>query len=221
MKLKDIEKNLKREQEGKSVPDVYTRVKKAPLNKLLTGETPARAFRKQLAVATLIFVLVLFFVAAIALTAMWLYRTDAKPEPDCYVRITVGDGGEQLRLGVLMRPEIETVCIVTEAENGEVGKHPLITHSSQITDLISPKQGDKISVQVLCENTTRGYYVARTLVNFLGAEYGEFSVEVSASCNDYFAKLEWVDYINVCGGDVKETNGVRELISAYVALFSI
>ena len=35
MKLKDIEKNLKKEQDCKSVPDVYARASKAPLNKLL------------------------------------------------------------------------------------------------------------------------------------------------------------------------------------------
>lgn len=67
MKLKDIEKNLKKEQDCKSVPDVYARASKAPLNKLLTGETPARAFQKQVVMNLLIFVLIIFLVMAIEL----------------------------------------------------------------------------------------------------------------------------------------------------------
>lgn len=65
MKLRDIEKKLRREQESKTVPEVYARASKAPLNKLLSGETPARAFQKQLVMRLLVIVLALFLVAAI------------------------------------------------------------------------------------------------------------------------------------------------------------
>jgi len=103
MRLKDIEKKLRREQESKTVPEVYARASRAPLNKLLSGETPARAFQKQLVMRLLVIVLALFLVAAIGLSAMWLAPSNGGSTPDCYACITVsGDGGE-LRIGLILR----------------------------------------------------------------------------------------------------------------------
>ena len=53
MKLKDIEKGLKSEQNSQQVPDVLQRAKKAPINRLLDGQTPLKAFDKQTAVRLL------------------------------------------------------------------------------------------------------------------------------------------------------------------------
>ena len=64
MKLKDIEKSLKREHDGTQVPDVMKRAQKAPINKLLDGQRPLRAFDKQTAVR------VLWIVMALAVTAL-------------------------------------------------------------------------------------------------------------------------------------------------------
>ena len=44
MKLKDIEKSLKKEHDGAKVPDVMRRAQKAPINRLLDGQRPLKAY---------------------------------------------------------------------------------------------------------------------------------------------------------------------------------
>ena len=149
MRLKDIEKKLKREQESKTVPEVYARASRAPLNKLLSGETPARAFQKQLVIRLLVIVLALFLVAAIGLSAMWLAPSNGGSTPDCYACITVsGDGGE-LRIGLILRSGRNIVTAVEEVTSGKLNTKPIVSHSSQIKDFIKPNKGDKVRVSLI------------------------------------------------------------------------
>ena len=70
MKIRDIKNNLKNEHDEKSVPDVFSRAKKAPINRLLTGEEPLRAFDKTTAVRLLWIALALLLVCALAFSAL-------------------------------------------------------------------------------------------------------------------------------------------------------
>jgi hypothetical protein len=70
MKLSELEKRIKREGGSIKVPDVYKKVKHAPINRLLTGQTPVQAFKKRLTTLLLIFTLLILAVMSIALFAM-------------------------------------------------------------------------------------------------------------------------------------------------------
>lgn len=70
MKLSDIEQNIKKEGGEIKVPDVLNKVKRAPINKLLSDKTPAQAFKKRTATLILILTLLILAVLSISLFAM-------------------------------------------------------------------------------------------------------------------------------------------------------
>lgn len=218
MKLKDIEKNLKRENDVTSVPDVYARASKAPLNKLLTGETPARAFQKRLVMSLLIFVIFIFLTLAVGLSAIWLTPAKSPSSPNCYVAITVSreDGNE--RIGVLMNGEKSISCIVAEMTAGVVNTEPNVSHSLRISEFISAQSGDKVSVGVISADRTLANGVVKTLREELNLAYGEKDFEVAYSINLPSTRDELASYLRQCGYQT-ETGGADELIKAYAVLF--
>lgn len=89
MKIKDIEKNLKKESESIKVPDVYARAKRAPINRLLSD--PVHAFQRKMVMRMLFIAFVIVIVAVVAMTAIWLTPNNSSVEEYGYVRITVND----------------------------------------------------------------------------------------------------------------------------------
>lgn len=180
MKLKDIEKNLKSEHSEKGVPDVYARVKKAPLNKLLDGETPIRAFQKQLVIRLLVIVLLLFTVVGICLGALWV-TTPASPSlPQCTVTITVvGDSGVD-RYVVRVKNDYDIIGVTAEVLDGVELENPTSEVYPHISDFISPKAGDKVTVYVDSLDSTRSGKVAKRVENDIKNAYGNtpFEIEV-------------------------------------------
>ena len=226
MKIKDIEKKLRREQDGQAVPDVYTRVKKAPLNKLLLGETPIRAFRKNLATRLLAIACILFIVSAIALAAMWFTPSNIGAAPDCYASIALtrtadgtAEGAEDYcRIGVLMDAGGAVISITVELENGEPADGEMTVYSALISDFISPKANDKVSIGVLCGNLSRGFERANKLADELRLLCDDGDLQVVSACNDYATKLHVAQFIKAHGGDADANQSNAELISAYSAL---
>lgn len=229
MKFKDIEKSLKREHDDKRVPDVCARAKKAPLNKLLTGETPIRAFQKRFAIMMLIFVLAIFVVIIVASAAMLFSTSDTDTSPDCYAVITVErriseiETGESVvcytRLGLIVRSEYDIVTIAAEVRNGEISATPFASYSSQINMFIRPKIDDKVSICVFCDDITRAYSVARNIANDIDEIYADVDFKVSAICNDYSKKDGWTAYIESCGGILHGDENVAQIIKVYMSLF--
>ena len=110
MKIRDIKNNLKNEHDEKSVPDVFSRAKKAPINRLLTGEEPLRAFDKATAVRLLWIALALLLVCALAFSALALMQ-DNKPAPSqSYVRLSVESEGKTIVYGFVISDESVIVC---------------------------------------------------------------------------------------------------------------
>ncbi len=216
MRLKDIEKKLKREQESKTVPEVYARASRAPLNKLLSGETPARAFQKQLVIRLLVIVLALFLVAAIGLSAMWLAPSNGGSTPDCYACITVsGDGGE-LRIGLILR----SVTAVEEVTSGKLNTKPIVSHSSQIKDFIKPNKGDKVRVSLISNASAALTDGMRFIVNELEYIYSGAEFDMITDANNAQTKTEVVEYITACGGRIEVGASADEIIKTYAALFA-
>lgn len=80
MKYKDLETKIRTEADGIDVPNVYSRVRKAPINSLLDGEAPRKAFRKRLAVMLLVLTLAIFAVMSLTLFAFaFRPRSDKAP----------------------------------------------------------------------------------------------------------------------------------------------
>lgn len=212
MKFRDIEKKLRREQDGVNVPDVYARVSGAPLNKLLEGETPARAFRKKMATGLLALTLVLFLVLAIGLSAMWLSPDRGKTAPDCYASVSVENGGEITTVGVVFGGRNILVCVI----EGEV---PIVSHSSQISDLIQPKSGDKVSIEIISTKNASVADIARIVAHEVETAYKGVDYTVSTSANLKTARDRVSAYVSAHGGSVDEGAGAKEIVDAYSNLF--
>lgn len=217
MRFKDIEKSLKREQNQSSVPDVYMRVKKAPINKLLEGETPALAFQKQMAMRLLIGTAVIFMVAVIAFSAMWFSRSSALDLPDYYVSIVVErDDGEEARYGAVLHDDTGTVFITEESAAGETDKKHSLNECLQINDFIMINSTDKVSISIIGKDYRSAFLVA-----------SDMSVRLNEACgaatfitvNDRSAKIAWKDYIVGCGGIATSEDDFSKLMAAYLSLF--
>ncbi len=231
MKIKDIEKKLKNESESVRVPDVYPSVKKAPINRLLNGELPVQAFKKHLAMRLLVFVLLVFGVCAIALSALWLTDGNTSAIPASYVLVSVSraDGEEEVRYGfatgndgniaaayVEMRGGNETF----EKIDGVAGKD----WNEAIKGLYMCKNGDKVFISAQCESADAAAMTVREAESALSGLYaGDMRCTVRTVCNDADKKAEWVGYINgnLKNGEVVSLNmGVSELIQTYISLYT-
>ena len=220
MRLKDIEKNLKKEQDCKSVPDVYARASKAPLNKLLTGETPARAFQKQIVMNLLIFVLIIFLVLTIGLSAMWLSPNTKPTVADCYVSVTVENEDGVRRIGIVLDENKNAIITVLEQSDGVLNLEPVVAHALLFKDFISPKVNDKVSVAFLCGKALAINDIVRLIVNELEFLYNGMTFEMTTSANGTQSRANLKDYIVACNGTVSDDATVDSLIKTYTELFA-
>ncbi len=194
MKIRDIKNNLKTEHDEKSVPDVFSRAQQAPINRLLTGEEPLRAFDKTTAVRLLWIALALLLVCALAFSALALMQ-DNKPAPaQSYVRLSVESEGKTIIYGFVISDESVTVC--TLERDGEdtpfsnVGKQGENIKYA-IKDVYQVKDDDKVRVCVIGEDRNTALQLATALVSAIrdGMQSGEEAV-VSYSINDATVKSE-------------------------------
>ena len=218
MKFKDIEKKLKREQESVNVPDVYANVSNAPLNKLLEGETPARAFQKRVAQSLLIAVLVIFIVVTIGLSAMWLSSGNDAKAPDCYASVTVENGDGLKRIGIVFGGR-NIITTVVEMKNSQVNTSPIVSHSSQISDFIEPKVNDKVRVELLSANGVKISDVSRIISDELEVLYRGVKFDMSTVANLSDTRARVSDYIIACGGEIDGVASAKTIIEVYASLF--
>ena len=156
MKLKDIEKSLKKEHDGAKVPDVMRRAQKAPINRLLDGQRPLKAFDKQTAVR------VLWIVMALAVTALLCFGAHGNmsngrgDKVSCaYVRVSVENDGEITEYGIVIEGVQNVALFVLEKKDG-VKMQDLqksgISLKNAINEVYQVNNGDKVSICVVSSN---------------------------------------------------------------------
>ena len=111
MKIKDIEKNLKKESETIAVPDVYARVKRAPINRLLSD--PVHVFRHKMVMRMLVFACIILLVAALGCSAILLAPSRVTSEEFGYVRVVVN--GETV-YGFVVNDAGNVLATITESD---------------------------------------------------------------------------------------------------------
>lgn len=152
MKLKDIEKKLKEENSQVKVPDVLARVKKAPINRLLTP--PAQAFKKRLAIQLLCFAFILILAVMFTLVTMFLVPS-AEENNVVFLKITVESGDESASYGLcLFGDRVQKACVLSK--NGEYIMQDLSAVGGDIKttlqDVYNAKDDDKVSICVIAVN---------------------------------------------------------------------
>lgn len=201
MKIRDIKNNLKNEHDEKSVPDVFSRAKKAPINRLLTGEEPLRAFDKTTAVRLLWIALALLLVCALAFSALALMQ-DNKPAPSqSYVRLSVESEGKTIVYGFVISDESVTVCTLErDGENtpfSNVGKQGENIKYA-INEVYRVKNDDKVRVCVIGEDRSTALRLATALVSAIrdGMQSG-VEAEVSYAVNDASVTSELIALLSL------------------------
>lgn len=157
MKLKDIEKSLKKEHDGAKVPDVMRRAQKAPINRLLDGQRPLKAFDKQTAVRVLWIVMALAVTALLCFGALGIMGNGGGDKVSCaYVRVSVENDGEITEYGIVIEGVQNVALFVLEKSGSTSPMKDLqksgISLKNAITEVYQVKNGDKVSICVVSNN---------------------------------------------------------------------
>lgn len=222
MKLKDIEKSLKNEQKQMGIPDVLARSKKAPINRLLDGQTPLRAFNKPMA-SRLLWCAMILLVAIILCVAVYMLMPQNVASPTLgYLSVTIKSGESEDRYGLVVDEDLSVLVVVHE--EGDVQSLPGVVHTSNNTleialkELYSAKSADKACV---C-----AYYSSNKLAqNALDVARGIFdNLFATADVNEVFeARIANEDdktiLLEMLGSDVTKDMGANEIVEAYLDKF--
>lgn len=219
MKNKDITESLKKEHRDKSVPDVFSRVRKAPINKLLDGQSPLRAFDKTSAVRALWIALALFVVFVFALSVFALMPKTKDVALSSYVRISVESGGQTTVYGFIVNDEKAVLCVL-EKDGAQQPLHSLNLSGSSVKDAINgvyrAKSGDKVAICALDGNSAYATELAQSVKTAVSeAAQSQADIETTTSVNDA-AVIE--DLRRICGA--QENCGIESLIEKYIETFS-
>ncbi len=210
MKLKDIKNKLKAEQSQVRVPDMLGRVQKAPINKLLSGETPAQAFQKKLAIRLLVTATALLIVAVFCFGAMMLHAGNGEAQPLCYAVIRAQSETGEANFDLVTSGDLfDVVCV--DQSTGE--KMSLLA----ISALHELKSTDKVAIAVICDDRTVATNVVQSLKEELVATYsgqGELTVQTSVNAQSEIELLK--QRIEALGGQPKED--IAELVEIVAAL---
>lgn len=222
MKLKDLEKKLKKEHEQIRVPDVYSRAKLAPINSLLTGETPAQAFKKHLAIRLLFLVMVLLAVSLIALTAYGMNKNKSRGlvVSDAYCSVTVTNNGESVRYGLVFDSTKAVKFVVNESDQTVISGDGNITLINAISALYDTKSGDKVVVVTQSDVVTYASEIAVIVCGEVSARYEDGDIKsVTSEVADVADRLITVNFVNgVLGEDKVTVNDSLAAISYNYAL---
>jgi len=210
MRIKDIEGKLKSEHNSQTVPDVLQRAKKAPINKLLDGQTPLKAFDKHTAVRLLWCAMLLLVTAVLATFAIAMIPDGANDEVAvCYINVKVESGDETVVYGIVVE-NYETVSVfVKERQNQTVIAQNLqkrgYSLQSAINDVYEQKEGDRITICALGKDVP---------ADFANVVKDMFSpVAANTSVNDSAVLFELKDFL---GSDKTD---VDSLVDEYVTKF--
>lgn len=213
MRIKDIEKSLKKEHDSSSVPDVLKRAQKAPINRLLDGQRPLRAFDKNTAVRVLWTVLALALAALICLGTLGIMGGGDKAVLRCnYLHIRVENGDESVEFGIVVGEDDGVVLCVKEKENGVFVGQNLnkggYTLQNAINDVYRSNTGDKVYV---CAVGRGDLTELAQLVEEIVGGSGNTVVMLSQNDESVLASLK--------ESTQSDSNDASELVDAYLARY--
>lgn len=224
MKFKDIEKNLKKESENIVVPDVYNSIKATPIHRLLTGETPIQAFKKELAIRVIIFSIVILIVAFFTFATMALLKPNTTVGPDSYVSFNVA-GEVKYSFVIDYNGTVKLAVKNKEAGVDKYEKQSSLTGmelKNAINEVYVPDSTDDLQIYVLCAKFDLSNYwcdyAQNSVVSLFINEPGTAKIS-TLSTKD----AEMIEYINSKVVDennkVSGASDANTLIEAYLGLF--
>lgn len=218
MNFKDIKKSLKEEQENKRVPDVLSRAKRAPINRLLIGQSPLKAFDKTTTLRLLWTATALLLVAVLAFFAFaFLPAKDSAPS-QAYVRIEIEREGDEYIIGFVASNDVVLLCVKETDASGEISQDLYRDGENleyAINGVYQAKADDKVRVCVFCDDAQDAIDLARMIkesIQNLLADGVEIGVETLINDNRVFEK--WASYAG-CVGE----KDIEDVIDKYLVKF--
>ncbi|MBQ3755092.1 MAG: hypothetical protein II867_02925 [Clostridia bacterium] len=215
MKIKDIEKNLKKEGEKVVVPDVYARVKKAPINRLLSD--PVHAFKRKMAMRMLTFSVIILLVVAISLSAIWLTPKPGNYEEYGYARVTINSDKVY---GFAVNNAGIVYAILLEKEGGEVKTVANNNFNKKniedaLGELYDPHAGDVVKVSCQFDNYSTASALALRISSAIRVQGEDLSV--SGFACDSGTRTSLVEYLNLhLATPVAADATVLDLVQHYI-----
>lgn len=222
MKIKDIKNSLKNEQKQMGVPDVLARAKKAPINKLLEGQTPLRAFDKSFALRLLWSALALLVTIVLCFAVFMLMPSGTTKTTYGYIGITV-EGGERIdRYGVVV--DENSKVLVAVHESGEEHGLPSVINTSNeslesaLKELYTANSADKVLVCACCTLNEDAQNLLDDVNNIfndlLESAADEVTFEASLASDEDMSKL-----LEIVGGSATTDMSADEILKAYLDRF--
>lgn len=222
MKIKDIKNSLKNEQKQIGVPDVLARAKKAPINKLLDGQTPLRAFDKRFTLRLLWGALILLVTIILCFAVFMLMPSGTAKTTYAYMNITIQSGECADVYGLVVNEESKVVVLVHESgiEQDLPSTVSMSNDALEYTlkELYDAKTIDKVRVCVFCssdEAAQNALDVARDAFDDL---FGENDVEdkFEARIANDSDKAAWLEIV---ANGVTEDASIDGIVEAYLDKF--
>jgi len=227
MNKRDIEKQLFNENSNIKVPEMSLKVKNSPLNKLLSGETPVQAFRKNFANMLLIFTAIIFIIVTLALAAFILAPQESTEiVSNSYVSLTVTsrDKTEEVRYGFVIDTNGNVIIAEKEYEkNGplKMTKVNVVNNDIEetIKSLLAPALGDDVKISTLNASTKVAYNLQKNAISAVETAYGTISYTRNQRINDADA----IEYLVALINDKKEgtvtvSDGIGDIIGCYLSI---
>lgn len=226
MNKKDIEKQLLNEHSSIKVPDVFPKVKKAPLNKLLTGETPLQVFKKQFAISMLALTTVIFIIATVALAALILspVPNEIVQSSNSYVSIVVTKQDSSVtRYGFVVDTKGDLIIAEKEEEGGVVVLERLEIKNNNIEDTIESvvliSMGDSILISTQNVNSQIAYNLKNNALSGIRSNSGSANFIVNTTTNDTQTINYLVQLINSKSNEhVSAEDNLGDLIGCYLSI---
>lgn len=218
MNFREIEERLKKERDEVGVPNVFPRVKKAPINRLLSS--PSQAFQKQAAIRLLVFAFILFLAATIAMISMFSMPVSVKNDAT-YLCLNIQNYDGQYTYGLVIRGEkVEFACVETSPETAV--QYSLNVNGKSIETAInefySAKTEDKISISVISDSDVamnKTYALLEETLYRAGAE-----CEITRGMSPAQTKSHLINLLKSNGKNVDEEISVNDLVELYAECVS-
>ena len=215
MNNKDFKNKLKKDAE-KITPDVYSKVKKAPLNYRLFIETPEQEKKRKIVLVVVCMLFVILAVLVVALFSFIIPPSESKPtSPYVYVNVIVNDTNH---FGFVIDETSNTlVCLMNEdaqCNKDITGKTP-----EDVWEILGIQNGNVVGTTVYALDYSQVDKITSSINSSLSAYRQEKGISIvhittNLAMNGYLAT-----YINSFGEEqVSVTDSANTIILAYIAI---
>ena len=213
MNNKDFKKKLNKAYENKT-PDVYSKVRKTPINYNVFIESPEQAKKRKIVLILICMLFAILAVLVVSLFSFMIPPSNGKQSssPNVYANITVN--GENFGV-VIDEPSTALVCLMNENNKTNIDvKDKTI---NDIWALINVQTGNTLSITTYADGYDQMDKVNILLQNTLQNYCVDNSIGVTVTSSNIIMASHLTEYINQFGKtQVSMTDAPSTIITTYI-----